>query len=535
MTSPDQFSTGKTYSPSTVHRLQQESKESAALQAHAGTKALMDAAGNSFFLNILSGFFSIGEAIGDFLGSLGDALFGRYNGGHPTLEAIESWQAENTGNWGPVIEDYGNQLEQKVEAWAVPTVSGLYQTINRQGDPSWPLSALLTPAMQAAYTDIEGGEFYSPVYNKTIPDGDITRSMAPGGDTKGRIYYAFITPAINRAYSRLNFMVGNVVDPCPMDVAIFIVDADKNFTQQLRVSNVSGIGIGESIATVEFDTWVATQGSYIAVAWLQRGTGNTRPLLGLHDTARPLSSGIFPRRLSAQSVSTSNTSIPLTVDGSNGSLVDFTTNWFAPYAELSEDIGDTYTHVTDNFNRNNYLRRPWVRLTGQAPWMDGSSVGVLQAFVVFNGPRVALYDQPMLSEKVHAEVQMTGPLGPQGVSWFAVRTTNTFLDGAGVFITNGTISLRRWSGASNADAIRGAATTIISVNHALQPWDLITCDYDNGTFKVDLNGSTIITSPGHSYGIQFRFMGIGFDRISGDSPPRMAQWRAWDVVEGESE
>ena len=525
MTSPDRFSTDKTYSPSTIHRLQEQSKEAAALEAHAGTKAIMDAAGNSFFLNILSGFFSIGEAIGDFIDSLANALFGRYNGDHPTLEAIESWTAENTGNWGPVIEDYGQQLDRKVEAWAVPTVSPLSQTINRQADPVFQLSDLLSPSFRGRYYD-EGETGTATRYLDTA-NGDVTWSMGSGAASTTDVHFAFITPAINRKYERLNFMVDAVTSPRPMDVAIYVLDEDKVLTLQVLQTNAgAALPTAQAVATVEFSPWIATQGSYVAIMWRQYGTGSTRRLLGMYDSPRPLSNQFFPPRL-AGTMSGAANPFPQTIDGQ--AALNFAGSMFVPYAELSEKTGELRQHFTDNFNRRGYLDRPWAKLTGQAPWADSTSAGVLQALVVFDGPRIALYDQPMSSERVHVEVQMTGPLGPQGVTWFAVRTTNTSLNGAGIFITNGTISLRSWSNAANAEAIRGAATTVVSVNHTLEAWDLITCDYDNGTFKVDLNGNTIITSPGHSYGKQFRFMGIGFDRISGDSPPRMAQWRAWDI------
>lgn len=88
MTSPDRFSTDKTYSPSTIHRLQEQSKEAAALEAHAGTKARMDSAGGSFVGIILGGFANVAMAIGKALSDLAEALFGNYTGSNASLVVI---------------------------------------------------------------------------------------------------------------------------------------------------------------------------------------------------------------------------------------------------------------------------------------------------------------------------------------------------------------------------------------------------------------------------------------------------------------
>lgn len=68
--------------------MQQADKESAALQAHAGTKSLMDAAGGSFIGIILGGFANVASAIGRALSDLAEALFGNYGGTHPALVII---------------------------------------------------------------------------------------------------------------------------------------------------------------------------------------------------------------------------------------------------------------------------------------------------------------------------------------------------------------------------------------------------------------------------------------------------------------
>lgn len=95
MTSPDRFTTDKTFSPSTIHSLQQKSKEAEALQAHSGTIARMDSVGNSFLGNILSGFASIGAAVGQALNDIANALFGGLIANdHPALDKIRDGQLD---------------------------------------------------------------------------------------------------------------------------------------------------------------------------------------------------------------------------------------------------------------------------------------------------------------------------------------------------------------------------------------------------------------------------------------------------------
>lgn len=529
MTSPPYETPEGSYTPATISSMQSVSQSSIGMGKTVDTRNLLALIGDSFIANILSGFLNIGEAIGNFIGDLADALFGRYNGGHPVLEDIEQWQAENTGNWGPVIADYGVQLERKVEAWAVPTVSPLSQTINRRADPSFPLSSLLNPAgpITGSSGSAYGGDNDSG-HSHGAGSFTVNNTMAAGADSTTHIYCAFITPAINRVYERLNFIVDEVTSPRTMDVAIYILDEDKILNRQLLVTNAgASIPTGRAVATVEFNPWVATQGSYIAVMWRQYGSGNTRRLLGLRDTPRPVpSSGqYFPVRLAGR-VPGAGSAFPMTIDA--GTTMDFTSDWFVPFAELSESTGEMLQHFTDDFNRDGYAGRPWAKLTGQAPWMDGSSIGVLQSLIVLNGPRIALYDQPLSSEDVHVEMQMTGPLGPQGTTWFAVRTTNTFLNGVGVFITNSAIALKSWN-VTDVHNINGSATALGSYLHTLKQWDIVSCDYASGTFTVKVNGTTIFTVTGQTRGQTHRFLGIGFDRVNGDSPPRVAQWRAWDV------
>lgn len=95
MTSPDRFTTSETYSPSTIASLQSRNKEADALAAHAGTIAKMNETGNSFLMNILSGFINIGAAIGQALDDIANALFGGLIANdHPALDKIRDGQLD---------------------------------------------------------------------------------------------------------------------------------------------------------------------------------------------------------------------------------------------------------------------------------------------------------------------------------------------------------------------------------------------------------------------------------------------------------
>src|SRR5699024_12304652 len=83
--------------------------------------------------------------------------------------------------------------------------------------------------------------------------GRVERSLAKGWTVGNRTYVAFITPAINRAYEQVNFMVAAVNGtPSNMDVAIYVTDENKILTSQIGVHRVEGVGLGDELVSVTF-------------------------------------------------------------------------------------------------------------------------------------------------------------------------------------------------------------------------------------------------------------------------------------------
>lgn len=418
--------------------------------------------------------------------------------------AVEA--GEQVGNVGALIQDYGEILERKVEPWAVPTISPLSQTINRRADPTFGLQSFLTSSG--------------------------TPTIRQGWNEKNRLYMAFITPAINRAYEQLNFLVSAVTNPCRMDIAIYVVNPDRQIIQQLRQDNIgASIGIGASLVTATFPRWVGTQGSYIGIAWRQHGTGNTRSLLGLEDTPRPIGNLTFPRRFGARSVAT-NLDLLQTIDGET--QITFESDWFMPYAELSENIGFNYRVFDDAFTKNGYLERPWVTLTGQAPFVGDGAVGVVRN--VFTGgpagPRISMYDTPVSSPHNSAEVRMlTTSTVAAHTAWFAVRGTNDMCCGVGVFIQPNTVTIRQWL-VNDPHDIRTDSTVLVTVSHTLARDHRFTAEFHDGVVTLFINGVQRATAQVTGFSEpRFGFQAIGFEKTtSGDIyPPRIAHWSARDL------
>src|SRR5699024_5361618 len=151
-----------------------------------------------------------------------------------------------------------------------------------------------------------------------------------------RTYVAFITPAINRAYEQVNFMVAAVNGtPSNMDVAIYVTDENKILTSQIGVHRVEGVGLGDELVSVTFSAWVATQGSYSAAVVRQHAAGSQRALLGLHYGPRTLPNGVFPRKITAYRHGCSS-ALRETMDGETE--LDLEADWFVPYIQLSEAL-----------------------------------------------------------------------------------------------------------------------------------------------------------------------------------------------------
>lgn len=470
------------------------------------------------------------NALWGMLDQVAAAITGRTPAGHP-LEFIENWLAEDRANTGRVLADYGDILERKVEPWAVPTIMPLSATINRRADPTFQLSDMMVPIMSGT-TSQNSGHTHTVA---TSPE-----KLRRGGGALGRTYFAFITPAINRAYEQLNFMVSEVSAPAArMDVAIYVVNPeDRSLIRQVLVTDAAaGLPFAEAVATVTFPRWAATQGSYVCVAFLQHGAGNPRSLLGLDDTPRPLTNVVFPRKISAIHPSTGMTTLAATIDGET--QVDFESIWFAPYAELSEAVGVEYRVFMDSFNvpSNRNIDRPWIGLTSNEIRVtsDGWAGITASAFIAL-GPRVAVYDTPLSTDRVQVSGRAlnTGShVGPGSWSFLALRATNNMSTGVGVFYSMDTIQIRSWS-ANAADQIY-----TLSMVRASTPWSLpagetreFTAIWEDGEVSVYDESNTAILSWTDTVTQQVarhRFVGIGFQRISGASSPRLDHWAARDL------
>lgn len=93
MTTPNQEPPEGSYTPSTISDMQHVSQASIGLGKTVDIRELLDAVGASFLGNILSGFESIGAAVGKALNDLSKALFGDYDGPDGPLIAIQDGQA----------------------------------------------------------------------------------------------------------------------------------------------------------------------------------------------------------------------------------------------------------------------------------------------------------------------------------------------------------------------------------------------------------------------------------------------------------
>ena len=444
------------------------------------------------------------------------------------LADVENRVGEQVNNVGEVLLDYGDALNTKVESWAVPTVAPLSQTINRRADASFQMQGFLHPLFSATYKDDDG----TSTSTRTIQTDDVNWQFPPTGTTKGRTYLTFLTPAINRVYERLNFMVTSVSSPCRMDVRIFTVDKDTlQLTMQVDLPNVS-IPLSEAVASIEFDPWVATQGSYVCVAILQSGTGDTRSIFGLRELVRPLSNAIFPRKIGALHTATDMTSIPSVIEGETE--VDFTGYWNALYVELSENVGDRPAQYFEPWPDVGAIGRPWVRLTSTSVYSGGGWVGA-SGF----GYRVAIYDSPLTSEnsQVRSTVHTLYDSNYRRATLIA-RTTSNGRSGIGLSVINlgsdnGRYELIAWTD-SAPDADWDTRTVLATVPDDPKVGDDLVVDYIAGEAIFYLNGveRARVSAPAYN-NPQHRFVGVQTERtgniVTAYPSPRLGHWTARDL------
>ena len=475
-------------------------------------------------------------------GSVRDA--GRYVG-EKLREATDKadWAANEVNNVGAVVEDYGNTLDrfdaERVVPWAVPTVAPLSQTINRRADPTFQLSDFMVPnssvGLSGRTNSANGPEGHSHNLGSAATATN-SWSIPRGANIKNRVYLAFITPAVTRAYSQLNFMVSEVTDPCQMDVAVYVVSENRVMSRQVLQSAVSP-GLGESVATVTFPTWVATQGSYLAIAWLQHGTGNTRSLLGLDDTPRPLANNVFPRKIAAQ-VTGSAAALPATIDGTTA--VDFGT-WFTPYAELSEDVGVDYRSFVDRWGQDAVVSRPWVNLTSVGVYSGRANSSSPTNWVGASGfgTRVSMYDTPMSTDHARIETTVSYVPGNSGAntrnSVLAIRASNDMRSGVGLAVSRDEqFRLIEWSG-TNVDADWNSRTVLATIAQTPVVGDQLIIEHNAGVVDVWINSvHHIVAQPvGGPAGAAGRFVGIKAERtgnvLTAYPSPWFGPWYARDL------
>ena len=451
-------------------------------------------------------------------GSVRDA--GRYVGEKLRETADKAdWAANEVNNVGAVVEDYGPQItdliENRVVPWAVPTIAPLSQTINRRADATFQLSDFMIP----------------PVQNSSGATG-----LQAGGNTKGRVYITFLTPAITRAYEQLDFMVSEEPDPCRMDIGVYLVNPDTRvLTRQVVQENVT-IPVGESVATVRFDRpMVAVQGSYIAVAWLQHGSGNSRFLLGLNDTPRPLTNLVFPRKISAIHTGTGLGALPTTIDGTSQADFGF---WFTPYAELSESLGERLQSFTETWPDVGEAPRPWVHLT--SPGIR-SSGGYTAAGGV--GTRVSVYDTPMATDRVQITSSIYRVFNTNNWrSTLIVRATSNLRSGVGLSAVNfdpivggAKYELIEWSNV-DVGSNWNSRTVVQTINRRPSVGDRLEVDYIDGQVTVRINGQVEVNARAVNgpAGPSGRFVGIQNHRTSdwlfgGFPSPWFGPWTARDL------
>ena len=438
-------------------------------------------------------------------------------------------------NLGSVLEDYGNALERKVEPWAVPTVAPLSATINRRADPTFQLSDFMVPALPLAGTTVgASGHFH----DLTAPDlgspGRVERGLASGWGEKDYAYFAFITPAINRAYEELNFMVDAVINPCAMDVSIYVVDETRTLNRQVGPVRVSDlIGLGRALVTVPFERWVATQGSYVAVMFHQSGSGNARNLLGLNDTPRPLSNVVFPRRIGARR---NTAGAPgASVDGTNTLDFEHANSWFVPYAELSESVGVDYRVFNEGWNYQGVLGRPWLGLTPQGVSSDIGAHAVCAEGV---GTRVSMYDTPVSTDYVRVHSSIAAVWGNnQRRSTMIVRGTRDLRSGIGLCAINQSrYEVLRWTNQPVDRNWDTGGTVLATINVVPSTSHSLEVDYLDGELVVRINGTEVsrIAEVGGPVGPTGRFLGFQAERATDGfftyyPSPWFGVWSAQDL------
>ena len=435
--------------------------------------------------------------------------------------ARDAWEGvgeveDRIDNQGQVLTDYGDQLEafdrDRVMPWAVPTVAPLSQTVNRWADATYQIGNMLTPHTYANAPNVIG-------------DWDHTT----------RRHFVFITPAVTRAYSQINIMIGELVSgTAPVwEFAIYVMDENGSMERVYGPHRFTdGLGLGSEMATIPLtDPVVVDQGSYVAVGF-RKVSGGERYLLGLLRMDYPLPAGVLPPGLSGRMAGGGE--LPALVDART--QIDFGPERFVPYVELSEAVKIPLRHFTENWPDEGRERgRPWVPLTSQG---IGSSGGHTSAHGV--GLRVSMYDTPLSTD--YARVRTSIVNDGQGTgsnsrrSTLIVRGTNDLRSGVGLSaISHTRYELIQWSNLDvDADTEWNNRTLVASIPRVPQEGDQIEVDYLDGLVTVRINGQAYVDDQPVTAapGATGRFLGIQNRRqalIGAAYSPWFGPWSARDL------
>lgn len=468
--------------------------------------------------------------------------------GNP-ITHLEDWAAGGLHNFGEVMQDYGSAIEDlgkdRVMPWAVPTVAPLSQSINRRADATFQLQGFMSldspiiGTSERTWITNEVGVYHTHGAGTYRAN---TR-LAEGWNVADRTYLAFVTPAVTRLYNGIDFMVGATSGtPAIMDFALFRTDENRQLTSMIGVQRVqpAEVGTGRQVVSRTFEPMVVQQGEYIAIAVRQFGTGAQRTLLGVNDVDRPLKNATFPRKITA--IRNSTSSIPTTINGETE--LDFTSDWFIPYIELSEDVGIDYRVFSDTWPDVGAAPRPWVPLTSKGINSSGG-----KATASGFGVRVSMYDTPLSTDRVRIRTSVNRVYASSEPTTIIIRGTNNLRSGLGLVViphhdgfSVGRYDLISWSNQPpDRDWLTGG-TVIQSISGRPEAGQSIEIDYLDGLVTVRINGQAYIVDvpvSGQS-GPSRRFVGLQFERtgnvFAAFPSPWLGPWSARDVpADGEEE
>lgn len=457
--------------------------------------------------------------------------------GNP-ITHLEDWAAGGLHNFGEVMQDYGTAIEDlgknRVMPWAVPTVAPLSQSINRRADATFQLQGFMSldspiiGTSERTWITNEVGVYHTHGAGTYRAN---TR-LAEGWNVANRTYLAFVTPSVTRLYNGIDFMVGATSGtPAVMDFALFRTDENRQLTSMIGVQRIepAEVGTGRQVVSRTFTPTIVQQGEYIAIAVRQFSTGAQRALLGVNDVDRPLKNAAFPRKITATWNATS--SIPSTINGETE--LDFTSDWFIPYIELSEDVGVDYKMFSETWGHDAIAPRPWVQLTNPGIFSDSGGYATASG----GGYRASIYDTPLSTDYVRVRTSVHSvKLGDTSRrSTIIFRGTNNLTSGVGLsVIGNERYELIRWSG-RDPGSDWDNRTVIATLNLAPGNGHTVEIDYLNGLVTVRINGVQRVSgiSVGGPTGAAGRFVGVQTERTGSvflRSPsPYIGAWSARDL------